>query len=482
VRFLLLAARRAQTLNPTVAQRHYEKVLGLISEDDPRRADVLLGLGDVVRFSGQTEAALSFANEALLLSRAAGDRRTEGKALTRLARVYWWMGRGAEARDLSTEAISVLERLEPGPELAHAYVEASLDATFAGAPVEGIAWANSALTVAERSASYREAIGARAAKALAGCELGEREALDELRSAYAEAVALGDGDLIDAIGSNLSNWLWWIEDPASALQLYEESIGRSERRGLIEQAMHDRAETLWMRYDLGQWTRLLEEGRQILLYCDERTDVAIEVAALPYIGQVLVWRGEPEEASALCERFLPLAREIEDLQSLVPALAVSALATQLRGDQKAAVELLEELGGITRHIPTWRSRHLPTALRVLIAVGEVERAGRFANAIEVTATRDVNCVLTGQAILAEATDEIEQARDLYQEAAQRWADYGFVLEEGQAHLGLGRCLIALGDRGTAKETLQKARVIFAKLDAVPLIQETDSYLQAEAAS
>lgn len=82
----------------------------------------------------------------------------------------------------------------------------------------------------------------------------------------------------------------------------------------------------------------------------------------------------------------------------------------------------------------------------------------------------------------EATDQIEEARTLYQEAAQRWADYGFVLEEGQAHLGLARCLIALGDHEAAAEPLHKARAIFERLGAVPLINETDSYLQAQAVS
>jgi hypothetical protein len=52
-------------------------------------------------------------------------------------------------------------------------------------------------------------------------------------------------------------------------------------------------------------------------------------------------------------------------------------------------------------------------------------------------------VLTAEAIFAEARGDMEELRDLYQEAAQRWAYYGFVLEEGQAHLGFARCLIAL---------------------------------------
>lgn len=61
------------------------------------------------------------------------------------------------------------------------------------------------------------------------------------------------------------------------------------------------------------------------------------------------------------------------------------------------------------------------------------------------------------------------------------ADYGFVLEEGQAHLGLARCLIALRDRQAATESLQRAHAIFSRLDAIALIQEVDGHL-AEASA
>jgi len=122
-------------------------------------------------------------------------------------------------------------------------------------------------------------------------------------------------------------------------------------------------------------------------------------------------------------------------------------------------------------------------MRVLAAAEEPRLAERLmVKEADAGAIRDKNSVLTGQAILAEAKGDNEGARDLYQEAAQRWSDFGFVLEEGQAHLGLARCLIALGDRDAATQPLHKARAIFESLGAVPLINETDSYLQAEAAS
>jgi hypothetical protein len=58
-----------------------------------------------------------------------------------------------------------------------------------------------------------------------------------------------------------------------------------------------------------------------------------------------------------------------------------------------------------------------------------------------------------------------------------------VLEEGQAHLGLARCLIALGDEQAAIGPLQKAGAIFARLGAIPLVEEVDRHLgQATALS
>jgi hypothetical protein len=65
----------------------------------------------------------------------------------------------------------------------------------------------------------------------------------------------------------------------------------------------------------------------------------------------------------------------------------------------------------------------------------------------------------------EAGDSLQGAGAVYMEAVR-----------------LARCLIALGDRQAPTEPLQKARGIFSRLGAVPVIEEADSYLRAEAAS
>ena len=476
IRFVLLAAEKAEGLDVTTARRHYEKALDLMPTADPRRSDVLLGLAQVARFSGQFEEAAFLAQEALRLSRRAGDRRIEGKALVRLSTVYWCLGRKVESREATASAIETLEEAERTPELLQAYQQAADDALHAGAPEEGLMWAAKALRIAESSGDPSQAVDARTVWARAKCELGDQEGLNHLRAAYRAAVALRDWAQASWVGAKVANWVWWIESPVEALRFYEESIATSERRGLTSLAMHDRAETLWMRYDLGEWDRLVDEGRRIIVYSNKHKDMATEIAALPYIAQVAAWREQHDEAALLCQRFLPQARQIGDLQSLVPALAVSAHVSQVRGGHSTAVHLADELRVVTRHSGPWRSRHLPTALRVLIGAGEVGKAVAFMDGIEVRARRDRNCVLAGEALLAEAKGDMEEARNLYKEAAQRWADYGFVLEEGQAHLGLARCLLALCDGEAATEPLQKARSIFSKLGARPLIDEVDRHL------
>ena len=79
-------------------------------------------------------------------------------------------------------------------------------------------------------------------------------------------------------------------------------------------------------------------------------------------------------------------------------------------------------------------------------------------------------------MLAEADGDPEAALPLFEEAAKRWAEYGYVLGRGLALLGSARCLLALGRRTDAIPVLQGARDIFVGLDAAPALGEVDALL------
>jgi hypothetical protein len=79
-----------------------------------------------------------------------------------------------------------------------------------------------------------------------------------------------------------------------------------------------------------------------------------------------------------------------------------------------------------------------------------------------------------RAVLAEAQGAFDHAAAEYSDVAERWAEYGFVLEQAHALHGAGRCLLALGRRQEAAEPLHLARAIFEQLGAGRLALEASA--------
>ena len=95
------------------------------------------------------DAACSARAEALVIWRALGDRLREGDALRWLSRLWWIRGVRADAERFASEALSVLEALPPGRELAMAYSNRSQLAMLV-ADVDGsVDWGTRAIAIAE---------------------------------------------------------------------------------------------------------------------------------------------------------------------------------------------------------------------------------------------------------------------------------------------------------------------------------------------
>ena len=122
-------------------------------------------------------------------------------------------------------------------------------------------------------------------------------------------------------------------------------------------------------------------------------------------------------AHAIAVEFLPRAREIRDPQVLVPAVAVASLIEHARGNQSAAVRLIEELEEVNRGRAVFRARHLPEALRVCVAAGALRLGESLLETSGHAAARHRHSVLAGRAVLTEARGREEEASALYAEAA-----------------------------------------------------------------
>jgi GNAT superfamily N-acetyltransferase len=202
----------------------------------------------------------------------------------------------------------------------------------------------------------------------------------------------------------------------------------------------------------------------------------IGVIAAFYKAQVHAWRDELAEARAIHE-VLPRARSIADPQVLAPALAIAAVIQRALGDPSTAVALVEEFERSTRQEAGYRANHLADAVAVCASARALDLGAALLEDVETVAARHRHGVLAARAVLAEGRGELEEAHGLYAEAAERWADYGFVLGEGQALLGECRCLLELGRGNGVGGKLARVRTLFANLGARPLLAEVDGLIQ-----
>jgi hypothetical protein len=281
---------------------------------------------------------------------------------------------------------------------------------------------------------------------------------------------------------NVGDHLWFIEGPAAGQRLYDAGIELSDRRGAARAGDWARMQTMWTRYDLGEWDVLLDVGAHVLANDPMGRDAMgdqLSVLAETYRRDVLLHRlgSRASPADDLVEStLLPRARTITDGQVVVPVFRVAALERLARGDVAGARALVEEVDELLRARPGFRSWLLDWASRVCRADGAGELLRSLIDRGIEHMTRDANSMASARANLAEIEGDHAAAVDLYDDAGRRWEAFPSVLEHGLALAGAGRCLVALGRPGEAAVHLQEARDRFSSLGAAPLVAEADELL------
>jgi class 3 adenylate cyclase/tetratricopeptide (TPR) repeat protein len=475
-RFLGLAGDRARSLDLQKAAGYYSRALDF-APDDLQRARALLKLTEAEAESSDMRAVGEARQEAYELFLRHGDELGAGEALVDLSWNAWLAGASAESERMLEEATELLERHPPGRELSLAYRQRAGMATLRGHAAAALVASEKSLALAEKLGLREHFTTALQFRGVARCELGDLEqGLADLREGL--RLCLEEGHVRGAaIGySNLGSFVWFSMGAAAGLETHEAGMAFDEQRGTRGNLHWLIAESTWMLYDLGRWDEVLEATRRVLAFVGSSTG-QMRLVALPYMAQVLVRRGQNGEAAALAEEFVPLARDARDAQVLVPSLAIAALIAQAGGDLAAAVGFVDEIEESTREIAdNHRAFMVDELAAVCVEAGDLDSIRRLVDSIRVTAGRTGHALVGARAVLAEADGDPKAALPLFEEAAKRWAEYGYVLGRGLALLGSARCLLGLGRRTDAIPVLHQARDIFAGLDAAPALAEVDALL------
>ena len=346
-RFLVLAGDRALGLDAERAASYCAGALELLPRGQPNRVEVLAKAGEAAFLADRPEARPRY-EEAIAEFQAEGNPLGEGKALVRLSEVRWFQGETREAWTLLGEAVELLERERPGPELAHVYSQIAREHMMSVDANEALMWSEKALRLAEELDLGVETVRARQFRGMARGYLGDLGGVQDLREALRLSLDLGLGLETVRVHINLGEPVWFDEGPAQALKVWRSGIDFGDRRGIVSLVRWARAQTLWALFDLGEWEELLRTADELISWEHEHGQSYVGGLALPYKAHVLVRRGAVDEAAALAEELVSRARSIDDPQVRAPALAVAALLEHARGRGSAAVSLVEELDQTTR--------------------------------------------------------------------------------------------------------------------------------------
>ncbi len=243
------------------------------------RAGLLEALAYERYLTGDIEGATTARRQALALRRTQGDGAREGENLRWLSRLAWFAGDAIGARERAAEAITVLEALEPGSQLAWAYSNRSqlcmLDRDVLGA----VTWGERAEALAER---------------------------------------FGDAEIRIHAHNNMGAALLMTGDPEGQ-RLLEASLREARELDLEEHVA--RAHTNLASHAVGQ--RRLEEAEAYLAeglaYTREVDLDAWRLYMLGWHAQALLHRGRWGEAARIAEHTLAHARlpSVSRVQPLV---------------------------------------------------------------------------------------------------------------------------------------------------------------------
>ena len=441
VRWLMVAAERAARIDPSSAFALGERAMGLVEPGTREEVEALWRSSFAGRRSGLIDApeTLRRYEAALAVSRTLGDPVLIGSSLVRLAAQAAALGEMSRSRELLAEAIDVLEAQGPGPELAHAYAAWAEKEMFAGRVEESRESADRALAMLHDHPQDEISVMALHIRGDARCSMGDAGGLDDLREAL--SVAQTNGNAADVVTSEnyLGDWLYALEGPSAAMPYFEHALAAAERRGVVSQALWTKAGALSVLYDMGDWDRAETWCDELIAIGPEGSDRAVYTVGVIMRARIALHRGRRDEASDPAD-LVGMARQVEDLQVLTPALVAAAIISSADGDAASARAYVEEFASATSDAASeYRESQLTPVCRVAVAADATEVARRLVEESRGASLRDGLHVRASRAVLAEA-DGLAEAPDLYAGVAEAWEKFGNVYEEAEALLGVERLL------------------------------------------
>jgi DNA-binding CsgD family transcriptional regulator/tetratricopeptide (TPR) repeat protein len=348
LRFAPVAAAQAASLGAhRDAASHYQLALRLAQDLSPAEyARLQEQLSYECYLTGQHERAIAAQRSALEIWRASGERLKEGDALRWLSRLSWFTGRRAEADRYGADAVTTLESLPPGPELAMAYsnrADLDMESHEANASIDG---ARRAIMLAEAWANAE--ILSHALSTLGTVRLigGDTAGWADLDRSLQLALAGGFQDEVARAYTCLSAMAVSCRDYNQASRHLSEGLAYCEEHDLDSWRVYLLAYSARMRFEQGDWHRATEDAEAALRH--PRATPIARIPALRILGHLRIRRGDPDAGAPLGEA-RSLGGPIPELQRIGTLAAICAEAAWLAGDREGVLREVQPAYELARH-------------------------------------------------------------------------------------------------------------------------------------
>ncbi|HEX6538367.1 MAG TPA: AAA family ATPase [Candidatus Dormibacteraeota bacterium] len=323
------AALAASLKSHRAAAAHYEQALRFANRLEPRaRAELMVRASYERHLIDDQQEALALINHALQLWRELGDELKVGDTLRWLSRVYWLSGQTPEAEDAAAGAITALETLPPGKELAMAYSAKGQLCMLGRRMEETEIWSGKAITLARELGELPIVAHALnnlgTARMQSGDDSGEALLLESLQV----AVDLGLEDDAARAWTNLGAVSVDQSRLPRARAYFEEGMRYCVEHDLESNRSCIGCGLAELRFMLGDWDGAASLATELCR--DGRLSRISKVSLTTTIARVHIRRGDGDPW-ALLDDALAHARRAGDLQFVAPVVAARAEASWFGG-------------------------------------------------------------------------------------------------------------------------------------------------------
>jgi DNA-binding CsgD family transcriptional regulator/tetratricopeptide (TPR) repeat protein len=408
----------------------YERTLRVADGLPVRERALLLERYSVECYlSEPIDAACSARAGALVLWRQLGDRVHEGDALRWLSRLWWFRGVRAEAERFATEAVSVLERLPPGRELAMAYSNWSLLCMLAADADGAVAWGARAISIAEPLGDIACQLNTLITVGSAEHTDDRPGGLEKLERGLVLALEHGDPEVVVRAYGNLTTNCAKKCDYDRAERYLRDGLAYCEPRAMHSWSLYLLACRAHVRFERGDWTGAVDDATSVL--GEVRSPAVCRIHAMVVLARVRMHRQE-SGWEALLDEARDLALPTGERQRVMPVACARAEAAWLLGDvDRAADEAMVgwnmpsdgsirwEVGQLA--LSLWRANRLPDSRTSLPFAVERHIAGDWRAAAN--EWERLGCPVQRAIALAD-TDDADGLREALALLAQLGSDAG----------------------------------------------------------